>query len=214
MLCPGCGISMQRLTLQARLGKTLDVDICNRCHAFWFDPYESLQLAPASTLTLFKHISEAGEGGGTALPASLRCVVCKAALQHSYDWQRGTRFEYWRCEKEHGCFVRFGDFLKEKSFVQVMSPAQIAELRSQVRTIHCSTCGAAVDLAKESSCTHCGSPLVMLDREAMARVASEYQSRPAPPPPKPHYRESATASILDFGLEEVASWVIEVLVDW
>src|SRR6185436_20316625 len=67
MLCPGCKTEMQRLTLDAVLGKTVEVDACTQCRAFWFDPFESLHLTPVSTRSLFRLI--AGGAAATAFPA-------------------------------------------------------------------------------------------------------------------------------------------------
>lgn len=214
MHCPGCDTTMQRLALDAALGHTIEVDLCTSCRAFWFDPYETLQLKPASTLKLFHLIADAGTGG-TATPSVLHCPKCRTVLKHSYDRQRSTRFEYWRCEREHGRFTRFNDFLKEKNFVQALSADEIAKLRRKVQMINCSNCGAPVDLVKESSCRHCASPLVMLDRDAMQRVANDYQraanARPAPPLPAARFRDSSSLSLLDIDLENVADWVIRLL---
>ena len=201
---------MQRLTLDAVLASTLDVDVCSSCRAFWFDPYETLHLTPASTLKLFRLIAEAGTAHA-ALPTPLCCPKCRRHLVHSHDRQRNTPFQYWRCDREHGRFMSFDDFLKEKRFVQALSPEEIAELRRKVRMINCSNCGAPVDLVKESACSHCRSPLVMLDRDAMKRVASEYQSRPAPPLPPPRYHDSQSWSLLDFDLADVAGWLVELV---
>ena len=49
---------MTALTLEAALGETVSIDLCASCQAFWFDQHESLQLAPGSTLKLFRLIGE------------------------------------------------------------------------------------------------------------------------------------------------------------
>jgi len=206
---------MQRLTLDAVLGATLEVDVCSACRAFWFDPYETLHLAPASTLELFRLIAAVG-GGGTALPAALHCPKCGTALKLSHDRQRNTPFEYRSCPQGHGRYTRFNDFLKEKNFIQPLTPQQIAELRRKVRMVHCSNCGAPVDLVKESACAHCGSPLVMLDRDAMKELADQYQraanrKRPVLPLPRAPVSESPYASLLDFDLKAVADWFIDLM---
>src|SRR5947209_2610210 len=79
MLCPGCKTAMQRLTLDAVLGAKLDVDVCTQCRAFWFEPFETIHLTPASTMTLFALIAE-GAGNAGALPASAHCPTCGARL--------------------------------------------------------------------------------------------------------------------------------------
>jgi Transcription factor zinc-finger len=166
MICPGCAGEMARITLGGRLGTSVDVDACTACHAFWFDEFESLRLAPASILKLFDLISEHDDAA--EWPArSLSCPRCLAPLSLTHDRQNTTKFEYWRCEKEHGRFITFLNFLREKDFVRPPSPRQLAELRASVQTINCANCGGPIDLASDSVCRHCGSPLTILDVKQM-----------------------------------------------
>ena len=195
---------MDRLTLDAVLGAKVDVDVCTQCRAFWFEPFETLHLTPASTLELFKRIAETPPGG--AFPAKSECPTCGAALVLTHDRQRNTPFTYWRCDRGHGRFTPFLDFLREKDFVKPLSPQQIAELRENVRTIHCGNCGAPIDLAHDSACAHCGAPLSMLDMKKMAAM----MNRPAPQVlvlPPIHEREPE--SLIDLGLRAVAKWLWE-----
>jgi DNA-directed RNA polymerase subunit RPC12/RpoP len=215
MTCPGCGSEMERLRLDGTLGNTIEIDVCNGCRAFWFDPFETLQFAPSSTLELFRLIASAGSGTVSPLPAGLECPRCDSRLKLSHDRQRNTPFEYWSCPHGHGRFTRFNDFLKEKNFIQPLTPQQIRELRRNVQMINCSNCGAAVDLVKQSACAHCGSPLVMLDRKAMAALASQYhdpteKKRPAPPLPSRHFPDT-TASLLDLDLLDLGHWLMDLL---
>ena len=53
------------MTLEGHQGRPIAIDICLECQAFWFDKYESLQLAPASTLRLLKMIGERTSPGPT-----------------------------------------------------------------------------------------------------------------------------------------------------
>jgi hypothetical protein len=114
----------------------------------------------------------------------LLCPVCQEKLLLTHDWQRNTPFTYWRCDKEHGRFIGFFDFLREKDYIRPLSPQQIAKLRENIQILNCHNCGAPIDLAKASSCEHCHSPLSMLDMqqpqqmlEALNRVANS----------KPHF---------------------------
>jgi hypothetical protein len=215
MTCPGCHTDMKRLHLDGVLGGTVEVDVCTECRAFWFDPFETLQIAPASTLQLFRLIADSSRGTAPPLPAGMHCPRCDGRLGLSHDRQRNTPFEYWSCREGHGRFTRFNDFLKEKNFIQPLTPQQLHELRRNVRMINCSNCGAAVDLVRQSACSHCGSPLVMLDRQAMAAVANQYQAtekkRPAPPLPPPRYSDSSSSSLLDFDFRTLAGWLIDLL---
>lgn len=196
---------MDRLTLDAVLGAKVDVDVCTQCRAFWFEPFETLHLTPASTLQLFSLIASAGPGG--AFPAKSTCPACGAELVLTHDRQRNTPFTYWRCDHGHGRFTPFLDFLREKDFIKPLSPQQIAELRENVRTIHCANCGAPIDLAHDSACAHCGAPLSMLDMKKMAEMVN----RPAPqvlvlPPIHDH----ASESLIELGLRTVEKWLGEL----
>ena len=87
--------------------------------------------------------------------------------------QRNTRFQYLRCPLAHGRLITFFNFLREKNFIRPLSQEQIDALRRNVEVVHCSNCGAPVDLAAGAPCGHCGSPLSMLDmRQAEGLVAS------------------------------------------
>ena len=163
---------MEERTLGASLGARVEISICRRCHAFWFDPFESLQLTPASTLELLRLIAdEVANAGGASLPSQLTCPHCRSRLRLAHDRQRNTPFTYWKCERDHGRFTRFTEFLKEKKFVRAATAEQVAELRRSIRMIHCSNCGAPIDLAAASSCGHCGAPISMLDLRKMVDVA-------------------------------------------
>ncbi len=154
---------MKALHLNGHYGRTLVIDLCHTCQAFWFDGIESLQLEPASVLELFRIVGEAGGGVRAPLSDSARCPRCDGQLVKTFDLQRQSKFEYWRCPGGHGRLTSFFNFLREKDFIRPLSETQIDELRRNLRSINCSNCGAPVDLAKGQACAHCGSPLSMLD---------------------------------------------------
>jgi len=166
MICPGCAREMTTMTLAGRLGTKLDVDVCTACRVFWFDEFESLRLAPGSILKLLEFMADHAEPG-VPLARALACPRCLAPLGLTHDRQNATRFEYWRCEKDHGRLITFLNFLREKDFVRPPSARQLAELRANVQTINCSNCGGPIDLATDSACPHCGSPLTILDVRKM-----------------------------------------------
>jgi hypothetical protein len=167
---------MTPLALGRRLGSTLDVDLCPACRVLWFDRYEDLQLSPAATLKLFGIISEKTDAAAGPPARPLRCPRCRAQLVHTNDLQRNTRFQYWRCNAEHGRLMTFVDFLRAKDFVRPLTPRQLAELRENVQIINCSNCAAPVDLATGSACQHCGSPISMLDLKHMTRTIQQLQA--------------------------------------
>jgi hypothetical protein len=162
---------MREEPLEGHHGRAVAIDLCVTCQAFWFDGRESLSLTPGSTLALFRLIGEHAVRPG-ALSDGAACPRCGRRLRRAHDMQRATRFEYLACPEGHGRFTTFFNFLREKDFVRPLGAAQVDELRRHVQSVNCSNCGAAVDLARGSACTHCGSPLSMLDmRQADALLA-------------------------------------------
>src|SRR5207249_11376946 len=84
-----------------------------------------------------------------------------------------------------GGAMTYLDFLRQREFVRPLTLAQLADLRQNVQTVNCSNCGASVDLASESVCSHCGSALSMLDmnrmHEEVVRLMDADQPRPIDP---------------------------------
>jgi uncharacterized protein YbaR (Trm112 family) len=149
------------------------IDLCPPCQSFWFDGRESLQLSPAATLLLFRIIGERAARPTLRDADVAKCPRCNGRLRRTHDLQRATRFEYFKCPNGHGRLISFFDFLKEKDFVRPLTPTQIAELREHIQMINCSNCGAAIDLARGSSCPHCRSPLSMLDMRQAQKVVEQ-----------------------------------------
>src|SRR5262245_30884319 len=143
---------MQEETLDGHLARPVVIDLCFGCQAFWFDAHESLSLTPASTLTLFRVIGERAAKPQPPGPDLAKCPRCRGRLRRTHDMQRATRFEYLRCPNGHGRLTTFFDFLREKDFIRPLTPTQIEELRANLQTIHCSSCGATVDLARGAAC--------------------------------------------------------------
>jgi hypothetical protein len=157
--------------LDGRNGRSVTINICHPCQAFWFDAHESLSLTPGSTLTLFRIIGDHSTRDAVPRNESPACPRCRARLQRTHDMQRTTRFEYLKCPNGHGRLTTFFNFLREKDFIRPLTVAQIADLRQNVQTVNCSNCGGPVDLSKGGTCGHCGSPLSMLDmKQAEAMV--------------------------------------------
>lgn len=164
---------MKALTLEGHHGRSVAIDLCQVCQAIWFDGYESLQLSADSVLKLFRMIGDNGGKVRAPLSAAAQCPRCEGPLRATHDLQRNTRFEYRACAYRHGRLISFFNFLREKNFIRPMTAVQIEELRTNIKTVNCSNCGAPIDLAKGGECAHCGSPLSMLDvKQAEALVAA------------------------------------------
>ena len=215
MNCPNCGAGMTSMALDAHLSAPVEIDLCADCQAFWFDKYESLKLSPGSTLKLMKFIGEHSARGKELLPKELRCPRCERRLRATNDMQRNTRFSYWRCEEEHGRFIRFFEFLREKNFIRALSPQQLAELRRNIQSVNCSNCGAPIDLTTNSTCSHCKSPVSMLDMKQPQEMLNELKQaaeRPVIDATLPLELAKAKLEVETSlgGMESSAEWRIDV----
>lgn len=168
--CPSCRLDMEAVLLDAHYGATVQLDACHACHGLWVDDRETLRLTPGATLQLFERIHDRRAGTRQPLSTRLQCARCDLRLLDTHDRQRDTAFRYWRCGRRHGRFITFFDFLREKDFVRPLSPAQVAELRSKVRSVNCSNCGAPIDLQTSSVCGYCRTALSMLDFTQVERM--------------------------------------------
>jgi hypothetical protein len=172
MLCPGCRQEMVSETLDGHYGRTVQLDLCHACGALWFDGHESLTLAPGAILRLFARISEKRAERHLPTAEAPACPRCRRRLAQTADMQRTTRFSYWRCPDEHGRWITFAEFLREKHFVRPLSARELADLRANVKMVHCSGCGAPIDLERSSACGQCRAPVSILDnRQVEATVA-------------------------------------------
>ena len=138
MNCPNCAAEMTAMRLEAHLTAPVTLDVCKACQAFWFDKYESLKLAASSTLKLLKFIGESSSTAKAPLSDVLKCPQCGARLRMTHDMQRTTKFSYWNCGNEHGRFIGYLDFLREKNFIRPLSPKEIADLRQKIQNVNCS----------------------------------------------------------------------------
>jgi endogenous inhibitor of DNA gyrase (YacG/DUF329 family) len=210
------------------MGRPVAIDICLPCQSFWFDARESMQLSPGGTLALFRLI---GEHTGTRSFSNAdlaKCPRCKARLRLTQDMQRATRFSYLRCPNDHGRLTAFLDFLREKDFIRPLTDEQLRELRQNVQTVNCSNCGAPVDVTHSAACSHCSSPLSMLDLHQAEKLVAQLQKADArehqPIDPAlplnllrarreaeaafPHDRGvSWSTDLVDAGIKAVASWL-------
>jgi hypothetical protein len=93
------------------------------------------------------------------------------------DVVRSGRFTYHRCLQNHGRFTTFAQFMIEKGFVRQLAPAEIKAMAVRIGTIHCTGCGSPVDIRSESVCSHCASPISILDPDAVEKALADYQNR-------------------------------------
>jgi uncharacterized protein YbaR (Trm112 family) len=150
----------------------ITLDLCHPCSALWLDGLESLGLSPGSVLKLLVEMNDHRPPSRNPLGDNLACPRCRQRLVRTTNMQRSTRFSYWRCPGEHGHFITFFEFLREKNFVRPLSPIEIEDLKQNVRTVTCSSCGAPVDLNTGAACPFCRAPLSMLDAKQLDTVVA------------------------------------------
>lgn len=166
---------MHQETFDGHLDRSVVIDICHTCQCFWFDARESVSLTPGSTLALFRVIGEKLARPQHSNAELAKCPRCKGRLRRTQDMQRSTRFEYLNCPNGHGRLITFFDFLREKDFIRPLTAQQIAELRQNVGSVNCANCGGPVDLSKGAACSHCGTPLSMLDIKQAEKLVAQLQ---------------------------------------
>jgi DNA-directed RNA polymerase subunit RPC12/RpoP len=154
-------------------GGAVALDFCFSCQLIWFDAFESQQLSPGGILEVFKTLHEERAATRNALPVLLACPRCQSRLALTHDLQHTTHFTYFRCEFGHGRLTPFFQFLLEKNFVRPVTGAELAALKAKVKTVQCSNCGAPLDLEHDSACRYCGSPISILDPDAVATTVRQ-----------------------------------------
>ncbi|MGE5791146.1 MAG: hypothetical protein ACM36B_00545 [Bacteroidota bacterium] len=185
--CASCDQPMEPRALARHAGGDLQVDLCHPCHAIWFDRNESLQLAPGAVVALFQDIHRHRDDARRPLAERPQCPHCRSALALTRDLARTGRFSYYRCPQGHGRLTPFFEFLREKQFVRSLTPAELARVRAELKSVRCSGCGAPIDLQRESKCGFCRAPVAILDADAVEKAVrmwseAEARRRGAPTP--------------------------------
>ena len=175
--CPGCRAPMARQAYERKPAGTVDIDLCHPCHLFWFDRFESTALTPGAVIELFGAIHEHHDGPPRPVPEKVSCPQCRSALVLTHDLQGTNRFTYHRCPAGCGRLTSFFQFLREKHFVRSLMPLEVARLRGQVAQVRCSSCGAQLELERESACRYCRAPVSILDADAVRTTLAQLTHR-------------------------------------
>lgn len=179
--CPSCGDALQVHALPAQYGGMVEIDFCFACHGLWLDQMENLKLAPAAIATMFRQMHRHSDEPRLPLAARLRCPTCRDPLVQGFDIVKSGRYITHRCPRRHGRFSSFSSFMIEKGFVRQLTRPEIADIAAKVGAIHCSACGAPVDLRREDACSHCRTALSLLDPQAVERALNTCAQAPAQP---------------------------------
>ena len=172
--CPSCAQGMTKRALPNHDAGQVCLDLCYPCHAIWFDRNESVQLAPRAVIELFRDIHARQGEPRRALPERFGCPRCRAPLALTHDLTKAGRFSYWRCPDEHGRLTPFFQFLREKQFVRSLTPAELGRVRAELKIVRCSSCGAPIDLQRDTACGFCKAPLAILDADAVEKALREW----------------------------------------
>jgi Zn-finger nucleic acid-binding protein len=160
--------------LPGNLGHPIVLDLCFQCQGMWFDPKENLKLSPAAVADLFKLLHEQRGAAHQPLGTTLDCPRCTGALTQGFDVVRSGRYITYRCGNGHGRFSPFSSFMVEKGFVRQLTRPEIEDIAKRVAVIHCTSCGAPVDIRKDAACPHCRSAFSLLDPKAVEKALEGY----------------------------------------
>jgi hypothetical protein len=176
LICPNCHQPMEAQSLEKHGNGTVQLDLCFACAGIWFDHLESVQLAPAAVIELFKEIYAHRDDAPRAQAPRQACPRCRDTLVLSFDVSKTGQFSYFRCPRGDGRFTPFFQFLREKQFVRNLTELELRRLRSQIRQVRCSECGAPIDLEHDSVCKYCRAPVSFLDAEAVEKAVHMWSS--------------------------------------
>ena len=144
------------------------VDHCGPCRLFWFDAFESVQLAPRGWLQLLREMQATrAEPGEQAAPPRLACPSCQAPLKQVSNQTRFGRYVALECPQRHGHLHSHAGVLAERGLVRPLLGPERKALREERHQITCFNCGAPADGAGDT-CGYCQSPLVVLDLPRLA----------------------------------------------
>ena len=179
LLCPSCRNPMESQAYPRSQGGEEWLDLCWCCQGIWFDAYESTQLAPAGVVALFQGIHENHEAA-RPLSEVLKCPRCTHRLVYRNDMVKSGHIAYYHCPAEHGRFTPFTQFMIEKGFIRALTAGEIARLKAQIQTIRCCSCGAPVDIQRDTACPFCRAPIAVLDSQAVQKALATYEEAGKP----------------------------------
>lgn len=153
--------------LAGHYGRSVEIDVCAPCHLVWFDTTETARISGAGLLELIATMAHSQTLPHEPLRADARCPRCSGHLKtvhNSTRWGHSLQLE---CQRGHGAYQTFAQFLQEKGLLRPMSGLDRAQLLQRQGRIHCVNCGAAVGTGDEQ-CPFCASVPSLLD---VARLA-------------------------------------------
>jgi len=177
--CPQCRQPMQPMPLEGHYGQQVPTDLCPGCHLVWFDDFESVRLSGLGWVGLLRQMQAAAHAAPGMLHDHLTCPRCASVLNPVQNLTRFGRYSMLQCPHRHGHLQTFSLLLAERGLVRPLDRRDLRALAAEGRAPTCLNCGAGVPEAGER-CSHCDSPLVVID---MPRLMSALLVRHAEPLP-------------------------------
>jgi len=174
LACGNCRQPMQRLALPGHYASRVEIDLCAHCDLVWFAPTETAQLTGPALLELIGRMAEAHALAHEVLRPDPRCPRCEGRLALVHNQSRWGRSSQLQCERRHGAWQSFAQFLGEKGLLRPMSRVDRARLLRDKGRIDCVNCGAAIDSADER-CRYCASVPSLLDVARLARALDPHE---------------------------------------
>lgn len=160
---------MQPLDLPGHYGRRVEIDVCAPCHLVWFDLTETARLTGAALLELIGTMAHSQTLPHEPLRADPRCPRCDGSLKTVHNRTRWGHSLQLECQRGHGAYQSFAQFLQEKGLLRPMSHLDRAQLMQRQGRIDCVNCGAAIGTGDEQ-CPFCRSVPSLLDVARLARA--------------------------------------------
>jgi len=165
---------MQRLLLPGHYGSKVEIDLCSGCDLVWFDFTETAQVTGPALLDLIGLMARSQTLPHELLHGNAVCPRCQGRLKIVHNQSRWGRSTQLQCEKRHGAYQSFAQFLGEKGLLRPMSRIDRAKLQRDRGRVDCVNCGAGIDSADET-CRFCRSVPSLLDIARLARALDPHE---------------------------------------
>jgi hypothetical protein len=169
LACGNCRKPMECLRLPGHYGSTVEIDLCPSCDLVWFDFTETAQVTGPALLDLIGRMARSQTLPHELLHDAVACPRCRGPMKIVHNQSRWGRSTQLQCEKRHGAYQSFAQYLGEKGLLRPMSRIDRAKLVRDRGRIDCVNCGARIATADET-CPFCRSIPSLLDVARLARA--------------------------------------------
>ncbi|MEO6364140.1 MAG: hypothetical protein ABIO71_12985, partial [Caldimonas sp.] len=173
--CGNCRHDMQRLVLPGHYASTFEIDLCAHCDWVWFDGVETAQMTGPALLALIGKMAESHALPHEPLGARPRCPRCDGVVALVHNQSRWGRSSQLQCQRRHGAYQSFAQFLGEKGLLRPMSRFDRARLLQVRGRVECVNCGGSIG-AGDEHCSFCRSVPSLLDVARLARAADPLET--------------------------------------